>query len=74
MPLPGAGHELELAADELGALAHARHPEAALQAVAARAEPLRFGQALAVVGDRRADDAVALADADDRAASPGRGG
>ena len=46
VPLPGAGNELQLAADELGALAHARHAEAALQAVAARAEPVGFGQPL----------------------------
>ena len=49
------GRELELAADQLGALAHPGHAEAALQAVAARAEAPGVGQALAVVGDRRDD-------------------
>ncbi len=54
VPEPGAGRELELAAHELRTLAHARHPESALQAIAARAEPRSVGKALAVVGHRRA--------------------
>ena len=46
VPAPGAGQELELAADQLGALAHPRHPEAALEAVAAGPEALAgVGQA-----------------------------
>src|SRR6202020_3609221 len=59
--------ELELAANELGALAHAAHAKAALQAIAARSKPVGFGKSFAVVGDGCRDDAGALADADDGA-------
>src|SRR4029077_13651242 len=60
--------ELELAADQLRALAHAAHPESALQPVSPRTEPARIGQSLAVVGHRGVDHAVALIDAHDRLA------
>ena len=47
-------------ADELGALTHAAHAEPALEAIAARAEPLGVRKPAAVVGDRRLEYAVAL--------------
>ena len=56
-PFARGGHELQLTADQLGALAHPRHPEPALQAVAPRSETVGFRKPLTVVGHRRADHA-----------------
>src|SRR5439155_1364915 len=67
-PATRGGAELELAAHELGPLAHARHAEAALEPIAARTQSLEPGQAAAVVGHRRIHRAVAFGDADDRLA------
>src|SRR6202167_1347018 len=63
------GHELELATHQLRAFAHPRDAEATLQFVLGRALSARsvLWQPFAVVGYRRSNPAVALADADDRA-------
>ena len=75
VPLRRRRAELELAADELGALAHAAHAEAALQAVAARTEARRrSGRPLPSSVTDALTHAIALGDADHRAAWLRRGG